>query len=296
MGTLGEARDIAAATAPSRATTPRKKPQYASGLATWLFTLAVLAAMAFGWLHRDEYYITAEYGIGYALGIIGGSMMLLLLLYPLRKRLSFMMRWLQLRLWFRVHMIFGVVGPLAILYHCNFHLGATNSNVALACMTLMVLSGLVGRFIYAKIHYGLYGQRADLQELQKQMQSSELLLQDSKISGLSQESLARLRQLEVDALRHQGMAGNFWRVITIGLRVRKEQRSVRQQIKNNSQFSAPDRRRALAQVRTFFAIVKRIAGFSFYERMFSYWHVLHMPIFFMLVITGLVHVFAVHMY
>jgi len=222
--------------------------------------------------------------------------MLLLLLYPLRKRLAFMSRWLRLPLWFRTHMVFGVIGPLCILYHCNFHLGATNSNVALACMALMVISGLVGRFIYAKIHYGLYGQRADLKELQKQMQASELLLQDSKISGLSAESLARLRQLEVYALQHQGMMGSLWRVLTIGMRVRTEQRSVHQQIKNNSQFSAPDRRRALAQVRTFFGTVKRIAGFSFYERMFSYWHVLHMPIFFMLVITGLVHVFAVHMY
>lgn len=275
---------------------PRKNTQYANGASTGLFALAMLALTLFGWAQRDEYYLTAAHGIGYALGIVGGSMMLLLLLYPLRKRLTFMQRWLLLRRWFRVHMIFGVVGPLCILYHCNFQLGATNSNVALACMALMVFSGLVGRFIYAKIHYGLYGQRADLKQLQQQMQASELLLQDAKISGLSAESLARLRQLEVYALRHQGMLGSIRRVWVIGMRVRAERRLVHQQIKHNSQFSAPDRRRALAQVRTFFAVVKRIAGFSLYERLFSYWHVLHMPIFFMLVITGLVHVFAVHMY
>jgi hypothetical protein len=295
MGAI-ETGQAVATNAPSCAATQRKKSQYASGVSTWLFTLAVIVAMAFGWMQRGEYYVSADHGIGYALGIIGGSMMLLLLLYPLRKRLTFMTRWLQLRLWFRTHMIFGVIGPLCILYHCNFHLGATNSNVALACMALMVISGLVGRFIYAKIHYGLYGQRADLKELQKQMQISEMQLRDSAISGLSAESLARLRQLEVYALQHRGMGGNIWRILTIGFRIRIEQQLIRQQIKNNSQLYAPDRRRALAQVRTFFSVVKRIAGFSLYERLFSYWHVLHMPIFFMLVITGLVHVFAVHMY
>ncbi|HET8709864.1 MAG TPA: hypothetical protein VFM32_00705, partial [Spongiibacteraceae bacterium] len=126
------------------------KAQYANALSTWSFAVAVLAALVYGWQHRDEYYLTAEHGIGYALGIIGGSMMLLLLLYPLRKRLSFMGRWLPLRHWFRTHMILGVIGPLCILYHCNFHLGAANSNIALLCMGLMVGSGLIGRYIYGK--------------------------------------------------------------------------------------------------------------------------------------------------
>ena len=33
-----------------------------------------------------------------------------------------------------------------------------------------------------------------------------------------------------------------------------------------------------------------------YERMFSLWHILHVPFVFMLVISGVVHVIAVHMY
>ena len=40
----------------------------------------------------------------------------------------------------------------------------------------------------------------------------------------------------------------------------------------------------------------RVAQFSFYERLFALWHVFHLPIFFMMVISALVHVLAVHMY
>ena len=40
----------------------------------------------------------------------------------------------------------------------------------------------------------------------------------------------------------------------------------------------------------------RVAQFSLYERLFSLWHVFHLPFFFMLVLSACVHVLAVHMY
>ncbi|MFT3929720.1 MAG: hypothetical protein QM709_05390 [Spongiibacteraceae bacterium] len=282
----------AATAAPARA---KNKTQYADRSSTILFSLTVIAALIYGWQHRGEYYLTAEHGIGYALGIIGGSMMLLLLLYPLRKRLRFMERWAPLRFWFRTHMILGVIGPLCILYHCNFQLGAANSNIALLCMGLMVGSGLIGRFIYGKIHYGLYGQRATLQELQKQMQASEQALRNQRDASLGDAAFERLRALEIFALQRRSFFGNIARLLTIGRRTRAEHKwfvahlgklAVHSEIKHE----------VLAQIHTFLAVIKRIAGISFYERLFSLWHVLHMPIFFMLVVTGLIHVYAVHLY
>lgn len=39
-----------------------------------------------------------------------------------------------------------------------------------------------------------------------------------------------------------------------------------------------------------------VAQFRAYERLFSLWHVLHVPFVFMLVFSAIVHVVAVHMY
>ena len=131
-----------------------------------LFVLAVIGALYFGWNIRSEYYITAEYGLGYALGITGVSCMMMLLMYPLRKRYSrtpFLI--FSTRTWFKIHMVLGVLGPLAILYHCNFRLGSINSNITLAAMGLMVTSGLIGRFIYSQIHYSLFGRKIEILEL-----------------------------------------------------------------------------------------------------------------------------------
>ena len=41
---------------------------------------------------------------------------------------------------------------------------------------------------------------------------------------------------------------------------------------------------------------RQVAEFGIYERLFSLWHVLHLPLFFMLLVTGIVHVVAVHVY
>jgi hypothetical protein len=43
-------------------------------------------------------------------------------------------------------------------------------------------------------------------------------------------------------------------------------------------------------------VLRQILELHFYERVFAIWHLLHMPLFIMMVITGLVHVYAVHAY
>ena len=42
--------------------------------------------------------------------------------------------------------------------------------------------------------------------------------------------------------------------------------------------------------------VQRVAQFGVFERLFSWWHVLHVPLVFMLVLSAIAHVIAVHMY
>jgi hypothetical protein len=44
------------------------------------------------------------------------------------------------------------------------------------------------------------------------------------------------------------------------------------------------------------SLIGRVAQFSFYERLFALWHVLHLPIFLLMIISALFHVLAVHMY
>jgi hypothetical protein len=49
-------------------------------------------------------------------------------------------------------------------------------------------------------------------------------------------------------------------------------------------------------VQQYLQAVTRVAQFTAYERLFSLWHVAHIPFVYLLVISALVHVVAVHAY
>lgn len=275
-----------------------------------LFTVATLLALFVGFQIRNEYYLSAEQGWGYALGIIGGTMMLLLLVYPIRKRLPFFSHLVSLKRWFQLHMVLGVVGPVCILYHCNFSLGSANSNIALLSMTLMVISGLVGRYLYSRIHFGLYGQKINLQELERHKQIlAQKLTQDQRVKGiqLTADILDRLESHEISTLEPRALMIRLWRIITLGFTTRVIYRSLSRQLKQDEKASLSTNKAYKKVVGQYFSLVhshidrylatlRKIAELSFYERLFSLWHLLHMPIFIMLVITGFVHVYAVHNY
>jgi hypothetical protein len=131
--------------------------------------LILATAVCVGWLLRRESLVNPEEGLGYWLGIVGGSMMLLLLFYPAGKRSSLLRRLGLVKHWFRIHMIFGLVGPALILYHCNFSVDALNSKIALYSMLAVTISGIIGRYFYTRIHRGLYGKRANIEELREEI-------------------------------------------------------------------------------------------------------------------------------
>ena len=113
-------------------------------LSILFFTLVFIIGFL-GWWQRDNMQLSAESGLGYWLGVIGGSMMLALLLYPARKHIRLLRRWGKVSFWFSTHMILGVVGPLLILFHSDFSLGSTNSNLALFSTLIVALSGFLDR-------------------------------------------------------------------------------------------------------------------------------------------------------
>jgi hypothetical protein len=265
-----------------------------------------LLAIEIGWLLRGWDYITPENGTGYWLGIVGGSMMLVLLLYPLRKRIKVLRFLGDTSHWFRIHMILGVLGPLLVLYHANFQLGSFNSKVAMYCMLLVAGSGVIGRELYARIHRGLYGCKTNLGELRSDLASSieksrglatllpnliEKLDTASKmIQGDSLTGTLSVRESLVWVFRKYVVWVSLWMTARSELKARAAE----------SEAIARDyrrlRRASTLYIGNFVRLTGRVAQFTLCERMFSAWHVLHLPLFFMMVISALIHVLAVHMY
>lgn len=255
-----------------------------------------------GWLSPLGRYLTPRSGLGYALGIIGGSLMLALLIYPARKRLPSLKFIGSNKAWFRIHMVFGVAGPICILYHCCYHLGATNSNVALVSMLIVAGSGLVGRYLYGRIHHGLYGKKASLAELRGE---AERLKSDGGGAGrLLPEFAARLDVAEqriANGIPLVPKALSAALLFVVGrARVRHYVHKALRGAAAES-LAIAEHRRALSQTADRYAnarltAARRVAEFHSCERLFGLWHVLHLPLFGMLFVAGIVHVIAVNVY
>lgn len=269
------------------------------------YTLTLIA-IGIGWLLRDQSLINPEDGIGYWLGIIGGSMMLVLLLYPLRKRVRALRFLGRTTHWFKLHMILGVLGPVLVLFHSNFHLGSFNSRVALYCMLAVAGSGVIGRHIYARIHVGLYGDKTSLEELRLQLAGS--LEQSEGMMSFLPTFSSQLQRLS-EEVQGDSITGSLSTGSSIVWTIRKYsvwfslRRTARLEIAARAATSESvaaniDKLQAATStyIQSFVRLVGRVAQFTLYERLFSLWHVLHMPLFFMMIISALLHVLAVHMY
>lgn len=268
-----------------------------------LVAIAMVLLTAFRWRHAG--YIEAEAGLGYWLGIAGASMLLLVLAYPLRKR----SRWLRgagrVASWFRLHMLLGLVAPTLILLHSNFQLGATNSAVALVSLLTVAASGLAGRYLYRKIHLGLYGARARASDL---LAGAEAARQRLGLDLASNDDVwADLAAYEADFLRPARGRGPAGPGAAPGRRRTPRRRRLIKEVdtavaRQGRQLAWPapttrgHRVDARRQLKAYFAALDQAARLAVYERLFSYWHVLHVPLFLLLIVAVVIHVIAVHLY
>lgn len=286
----------------ARARRPRM-PTHLIGLAGYGLVFAALVA---GWLFSDRHVLAAEYGLGYLLGVVGASLMALLLLYPLRKRSRLFQNLGPVSLWFRAHMILGVLGPTLILFHCNFELGSFNSRIALFCTLIVAGSGLIGRYIYARIHHGLYGRSASLVELRDAFTAMDDQL--TPINQVAPDLVEALHTAEHRVQRgHAGVLGAIAQafraaVITrvIGFKLRRQIRQVLDQLATQSPVYAAERERLernwVGLLDRRLQSLRQFAQFACFERSFALWHVIHYPLFIVMVIAVVLHVIAVHMY
>jgi hypothetical protein len=271
-----------------------------------IFYCLVAAALFLGWIKSAEEHLVPDSGAGYALGIVGGSMMLALLLYPVRKKARFMRSFGPLKYWFWTHMVLGILGPVLVVFHSNFELGSTNSRVVLSATLLVAGSGLVGRYIYTKVHYGLYGRQMTLKELLREMDVKKTSL--VYVLGYAPKLQDRLLAFDEAALKPRySLFKSLLHYFVIGVRARWTHLMLRIGLRRalkvaamRSGWSDLDRKRRGVAARGHIAAninsALKIAEFCVYERLLALWHIFHFPLFILLIITAVVHVIAVHMY
>ena len=270
------------------------------------FVVCLAGFLIWAWLNSDNGVLTPKDGTGYWFGIAGTTMMGIVLLYPLRKRIKLLRDWGELPRWFRLHMVLGLCGPALIVAHSNFSVHSANAFVAFVAMLVVAASGVVGRYLYAQTHRGLYGAKLEAKELLSEVSSIRKKIGVRFLEPSAWE--ARLQEFEaaaivqsktfMGAIAHNFQLGRLERKtrksLLLGLekQVRREQAILtRLQLRRSV-----DVRHFRARIDRYFRAVRRAGNLTVYERFFALWHVMHLPLIAFLVVTTLIHIVAVNMY
>ena len=212
--------------------------------------------------------------VGHTLGIVGTLMMLFIFVYSLYKRSKILQKFGTQAQWLRVHIFLGLAGPILVTFHTTGKLGGIVA-VAFYSMWAMVISGVAGRYLYAKIPRTMQGNKMTLKEIESQLEEmvEALRFNEKKREVLEgiEGFLARTRlqkgglfkalaHLMLDDLRLPLNAYRVWHIVG------KDQAL---SLKKRSRIS----RLVLRQQR----LLNHLAILDASQRLFSYWHVFHKP-------------------
>lgn len=274
----------------------------------WRASIVALVCLIvfLAWLVWSGALYDGKSDFAYYLGLVGGLLMSSLLLYPLRKRIAALERLGKMESWFKFHMIAGICGPLMVLFHSTFKTGSLNGAMALYAMLLVALSGVIGRFIYRHIHRGLYGNQLTLGEVSAELKDCAENM--GSVFALRPDIEPRLMDFHDAAFSRQGsLIVRVWRFVTLYWKSRRLANEIRRDAKDalRRQFRKQGGRRrelivnyriAREDIDRYLNSVVKASQLAVWERLFSYWHIIHVPFLYLLVFSGVVHVVAVHMY
>jgi hypothetical protein len=109
--------------------------------------------------------------IGQSAGILAFALFLFLWLYPIRKKFRRLAFTGSLASWLTVHVIAGLSIPLVAALHAAWHFSGL-IGLGYGAMLVAWMSGIVGRYIYARIPHGKTGVELTREEVEAQRQAT----------------------------------------------------------------------------------------------------------------------------
>ena len=250
-------------------------------------------AIVLGWLSRGDLDLSPSDGLGYALGIVGLSMMVLLLGYSVRKHFRVLRHSGPMRTWFEIHLVLGLLGPTIILYHSNFGLGSANATISLICVLAVSGSGVGGRFLYGRMHRSMAGERRTVGQFRKQAREA-LAPIDSAISSVPVVA-DLLGDFEKSALTRSSIFIQLIRALSLRPRAFVTKARLVRLIReaDTTDCDVASTRPAIAQ---YLSHLCRAGELHLFEQLFALWHAIHVPLTMILFVSAAIHVIAVHLY
>ncbi len=282
---------------------PRAVVEQGSGVLRALaigFALAI-GAFAFALWHRDYYALSATLrplhpqhgwlrpgtGLGLAFGIAASALVVINLLYVVRRAARGRFALGSLRAWMTSHVATGILAFLLVALHAALDPRDSVGGHAFAAIGLLLLTGAVGRYLYAWLPRAANGRELALAE------SRAKLAAIASANGNEPPFFARARANVLELIEAQPWRGSF--LHRIGA-LMATQRSLRRALRVLAEQGARDGvapadvKRALALARRAHRAALMLARFEELRAIVSTWRFFHRWLAALMVLLVAIHV------
>jgi hypothetical protein len=228
--------------------------------------------------------------VGQTAGVAALLLFLFMWLYPMRKNF----RWLAftgpIAKWLDVHIVAGLCIPLLASVHAAWRFTGL-IGLGYASMMVVVLSGFVGKYLYARIPRSRSGLEMTLEEINTERRV--LLKYVASETRMSVEDVERILSPVPAPGQDAGLMRSLGRLLRddfdrwrAGRQLTRRWRKVRGAAKADRRVLKLVRRMARRQM----ALSQQVRFLNATHRVFQYWHVAHRPVAISALLAVVIHV------
>lgn len=227
--------------------------------------------------HEHHEWFKASGLFGHGLGIIGTALITIgVFLYIPAKKYGFLEKYIRLKYLLDFHIFLCTLGPILILFHTTFKFGGIVS-VAFWSMVLVVLSGVIGRYIYLQLPRSISGREMNRQEI-KQAQEQAF----AKMDVIAEKNPKLFADIKGYSNPHKAWWSRRSHFNQALKHFRKELKAL--------DISAEQKKIMVSSLRSDLKLQQRINNLETMQRLFKYWHVAHRPFALIMLFVVIAHI------
>lgn len=231
--------------------------------------------------HPQHNWFKPSGAFGHGLGIVGTLMILIgVFFYIARKRYNLVLKGIRLKYLLEFHIFLCTLGPILILFHTAFKFGGIVS-ISFWSMVAVVLSGVIGRFVYIQIPRTIEGRELTLNEVKGMKAGLTTNLKNSVIDDKLRSLIMSFTLSQESSGKTSFLSQYLENKRTIGI-IRKELTKRKVQKKQRAS--------VMKMLKEEISLGYKIRRLQTMQKLFKYWHVAHLPFALIMLVILIVHV------
>lgn len=250
-----------------------------------------------GLLHSYGYL--KEYAVVYApgkgiwrfLGWTGSGMMVVMMLYSVRKRFSIFNSLGSLRHWLSAHMFLGIVGPVLVTFHTTLKFGGIIAT-SFWCMILTMVFGILGRYIYIQIPRTLAGAELEEGEIDNIIKSI-----DDKLGKYSREGVDNNFVLSQDIKNgEEGLIHSLFSMFRTDVVNLWKISKMKRVLKRDYNLPGKARKNIVSLIKRKAALIRKKNYLVNSHKLLHHWHVVHVPLAMVMFLIMFLHIIVYYLF